>query len=444
MKHWPKKLRHRNKVLARIYPKCKGRASYRLAWTVGGRRQMKSFATYSEAKRIGDNLVKELAKGSQVAALTPGQAADALTAFEHLKSLYAGTGKRFSLSQAVGGWCDEIKRLGDCPLSDAVTGYLNSVAIVKRMDVGQATEQFITERKLKTVAKEGRRPQLSPEHHYNTSIWLREFGKSFPGHAVAELTKAHLDTYMQKHAKSAPKTRNERRGVVKMFLGWCVSKDYLAPTHRLLEAGGLKHETADPETIDLYTADELQAMLARASKKPAPPENGEDPERDYRDLLPVVALAGLAGLRFKEITRLTWQDVLGRPDHIEVKAAKSKTRSRRLIPICAALAAWLEPYRNPSGLVWPKGYDMLHEDFGDLREELEIPNRRNGLRHSFISAHFAAHSDENLTAAQAGNSPDMVHKHYKGLLTKKEGEAWFAVAPEQPGNVITLAKASTP
>ncbi len=33
---------------------------------------------------------------------------------------------------------------------------------------------------------------------------------------------------MQRHTKAAPKTRNERRGVVKMFLQWCVEKDYLA------------------------------------------------------------------------------------------------------------------------------------------------------------------------------------------------------------------------
>ncbi len=110
MKHWPKKLKHRNKVLARICPKCKGRSSYRLAWSIGGKRQMKSFATYSAAKQAGDALVKELAKGSQVAALTAAQAADALTSLEHLKSLYADTGKRFSLSEAVGGWCDVVTR----------------------------------------------------------------------------------------------------------------------------------------------------------------------------------------------------------------------------------------------------------------------------------------------------------------------------------------------
>jgi hypothetical protein len=30
------------------------------------------------------------------------------------------------------------------------------------------------------------------------------------------------------------------------------------------------------------------------------------------------------------------------------------------------------------------------------------------------------------------------HAHYKGLLTKVEGEAWFAVAPAQAVNIIPL------
>ena len=63
------------------------------------------------------------------------------------------------------------------------------------------------------------------------------------------------------------------------------------------------------------------------------------------------------------------------------------------------------------------------------------------MRHGFVSAHFALYSDEGLTSKEAGNSPDMVHKNYKGLMTKKDGEAWFGVAPARPGNVITLATA---
>jgi hypothetical protein len=76
------------------------------------------------------------------------------------------------------------------------------------------------------------------------------------------------------------------------------------------------------------------------------------------------------------------------------------------------------------------------------RGKVLATNRRNGLRHAFVSAHFAAYSDENLTAAQAGNSPQMIHAHYKGLLTKAEGEAWFAVAPAKAANVIPLPAVS--
>jgi integrase len=438
---FPKRIKHRGKALATIYGKSKSYPLYRVSWTVAGKRMMKAFPRYGEAKRHADALVKDLAKGSQVTALTPGQARDALAALERLQGFYQSTGRRVSLLAGISEYCEASARLSGRTLGDAVEGYLSTVASVKRMDIGQAVEQFIESRRLKTVPRaEGKRPELSPEHHYNTSLWLREFGKTFPGHAVCDLTKEHVGTYMQKHTKAAPKTRNERRGVVKMFLQWCVEKDYLAPTHRLFEAGGLKHEPADLGEIECYTAEELRALLERASKQPGPAKDGREPEADYRDLLPVLALAGLAGMRFKEITRLVWEDVLGRPDHIEVKAAKSKTRSRRLIPTCPALAAWLEPYRGRTGAVWTKGYDMLHEDFAALRESLGMPNRHNGLRHAFVSAHFAAYSDENLTAAQAGNSPQMIHAHYKGLLTKAEGEAWFAVAPAQAANVIPLRK----
>jgi hypothetical protein len=61
------------------------------------------------------------------------------------------------------------------------------------------------------------------------------------------------------------------------------------------------------------------------------------------------------------------------------------------------------------------------------------------LRHGYCSFHFALHSNENLTAAQAGNSPAMIHAHYKGLATKAEAEKWFNVQPAKAENVIHLA-----
>ena len=52
----------------------------------------------------------------------------------------------------------------------------------------------------------------------------------------------------------------------------------------------------------------------------------------------------------------------------------------------------------------------------------------------------ALRSNENLTAAQAGNSPAMIHAHYKGLATKAEAEKWFKVKPAKNArNIISLA-----
>ena len=129
--------------------------------------------------------------------------------------------------------------------------------------------------------------------------------------------------------------------------------------------------------------------------------------------------------------------------HIEVTARNAKTRQRRLVATCPALAAWLEPFRTlTAGKVYPAGVHAFQHTYLKLRKSLKIPDRLNGLRHAFCTYHFALHSNENLTAAQAGNSPAMIHAHYKGLATKADAEKWFNVnPPEAAKNVVPLRQA---
>jgi integrase len=442
---WPKKVKHRKQVLAKIYRPCEGRDSYRVAWKVGGKRMMKSFRTYGGkggALEYAEDLVPDLAKGSQVTRLTPGQANDALAALERLDAFYKSTGRRVSLLAVASEWAEVSAKLGPHTPSEAAEGFLSTVVTVKRMDIAKAAEDFITARKPKTVAKEGKRPQLSAGYAYNVAMWLREFAKTFPGNAVCDITRKHLELYFGKHSEVSPKTRNERRNVVRMFLKWSVRQDYLRADNRLLEADCMAKEVYEPEEIALYTAAELRGMLERASKRPEPAKEGEEPEAVYTKLLPIISLIALGGVRLQEAVRLTWEDVFKVEGHVEISSAKSKTRSRRLVTIGPALAGWLEPYRNHSGPIWTECLDKFHSDFNELRGSLKIPAKRNGLRHGFCTFHYALHSDEGLTAKEAGNSPAMVHGSYKGLSTKKDGEAWFAVAPAQAANVIQLATAA--
>jgi len=122
MAKWPKRVKHRNKVLAKVYRPCRGRNSYRVTWYASETRQMKYFPTYAGkggAKEFSEALVKELANNSQAVMLTPAQASDALAAIERLATFYQTTGRKvsrlaprffhgdvFSLRRRYQGICD--------------------------------------------------------------------------------------------------------------------------------------------------------------------------------------------------------------------------------------------------------------------------------------------------------------------------------------------------
>ena len=425
---FPKKLKHRGKTLATIYGKKKGR--YRLYWRVrqGGKAlsRMRDFSRYSEAKREGDKLVADLAKGSRVTALTPGEANDALAALERLQSFYQSSGKRVSMLAGISEYCEAAGKLGSYTVGEAVERFLATSAVVQRKALSEAVAEFIEGRRHLAEAKDGKRSKLSPVYAYNVAMWLNEFAGTFPGFSICDLTKELLNTYMGKFKELSAKSRNDRRAVVKMFMRWCVAKDYLSQHHRLFEAVDFKTEGVDAADIDFYRPKELRDMLDAADA----------------ELVPVIALGGLAGLRREEILRLDWADVWRVNGKVEISARIAKGRKRRLVDICPSLATWLRPYRNATGQVWGKSPDALEEALTGLRGTLAIPARRNGLRHAFVTFHMALHANENLTAAEAGNSPQMIHDHYRALATRREAVKWFAVKPAKAANVIPLLAAS--
>jgi integrase len=276
---------------------------------------------------------------------------------------------------------------------------------------------------------------------------LRRFAGTFQNTAVSELAKGHLDAFIgslsnlksKRNGKPAAsaKSRNHHRAVIRQFLGWSVRNDLLSATHRLNEADGMRAENGESAEILFYTPAELKALLDAA----------EGPMRA------MIAIGGLAGLRTQELLRLTWEDVRRVENHIEVTSGKAKTRQRRLVEVVPALAQWLAPYAEFTGKVWTLHEITFQQHFVDLcasaqmtvkgkKDKVAVVRKPNGLRHSFCTYHFAQHGNENLTAQQAGNSPAMLHRNYKGLATKAEGERWFAASPEHPANVVGMGKAA--
>jgi len=82
------------------------------------------FHTYSEAKRHADGLMKDLAKGSQVTALNPAQARDALAALERLADFHRATGCRVSLLAGISEFVEAAGKLCWHTMGETVEGYL--------------------------------------------------------------------------------------------------------------------------------------------------------------------------------------------------------------------------------------------------------------------------------------------------------------------------------
>jgi integrase len=139
-------------------------------------------------------------------------------------------------------------------------------------------------------------------------------------------------------------------------------------------------------------------------------------------MLPAVAIQLFAGLRRSEIQRLDWSEVDFEGRSIIVSARKAKTRQRWVITIRENLSSWLRPYVRTAGPVAPTiGF---RERFDDLIEPFR-PWPSNALRHSFGSYLFGLTKNENLVAAEMGNSPGIVFKHYRALVSNKAAKQFW-------------------
>ena len=153
-------------------------------------------------------------------------------------------------------------------------------------------------------------------------------------------------------------------------------------------------------------------------------------------MLPLLALGAFAGMRTAEIERQLWEDINLERGFIRVTAAKGNTAAKRLIPITANLKQWLALCKKESGPVCeiartPSAITRLAVRAG-------VAWKHNALRHSFISYRVADTQNIAQVSLEAGNSPRVVNKHYRELVTPDEAKAWFGIMPTTPANVRTM------
>jgi integrase len=339
---------------------------------------LRRFSTYGGAVQWVNGLIEERKKhGTEVFSLSHNQLSEARAVFQRLAEY------DITLTAVVDHWIKfQAPLTVERSFSDLETEFLAS-----RQNLGCKQK---TQTQYKSYLK----------------VICEEFGAS----KVARITQAEIEDWLAE-SEWAPRTRKNYLVTLVTFFEWARARGYVVvnPAERIPKP------ILDDRPPGVLSPKQAIKLLTCAKEK--------DPE-----LVPSIAIQLFAGLRRSEVAALDWSEIDLGEKHLEVKAAKAKTRQRRLVTIQLALADFLDHDQPRTGPVWQWSIDNYSERLANLADKAEIrPWPHNALRHSFGSYYYALTRNENQTAAEMGNSPQIVFRHYRALVRPTECAAFWAI-----------------
>jgi integrase len=237
---------------------------------------------------------------------------------------------------------------------------------------------------------------------------------------VSELAPGIVSRYLTAMTASE-RTKKNARDDLGYFGRRCVLHGYLERGTDLVE--GVQKYSMKAGEIRIFTQAEISMLIEHADDR----------------LLPYIVFGAFAGLRGAEIQRLDWSEIDLADGFIEVKAEKSKTDRRRLVPIKPNLGAWLRCCQKKSGPVCPfqNVVNQLVKLVTKINKTLpkgtpdkdKMRWKKNALRHSYISCRIAECADVARVADEAGNSPAVIKANYLKRVKPAQAAEWFNVRP---------------
>jgi integrase len=407
-----------NRVDGKEYPQ------FTLIYFAGNKRVRERFSDLESAKKQAQLVLVKLANGeNEVLKLTAADRAIYVQALDLLKPLNT------PLNVAVADYISAIKKLpSDITLSMAANDYQKHHS----SEMSHRTVRQVVDEMVEVKTKAGR----SAVHVEDIKSRLGKFADAFQMD-IGQVTQAKIQAFIDSLDVSGRTKLNYLQHITSLFR-FAIRRKYL-PKDAVDELLGIERPEAEDNEIEIFSPQELEILMTAARP----------------EMLPWLAIGAFAGLRHAELQRLDWSEVKMDQRCIEVPATKAKTASRRLAPMPDNLFAWLQPHADKTGRVTPfenmaKQIDWLVKDANVLLQQRAeetgqpvgkqspIRWKRNGLRHSFVSYRLAAIKDAAQVALEAGNSPAMVFKHYRQLVTEKEAARWSGIVPTSKENVINI------
>ena len=407
-----------------------GRWAFMLANYVGGKRRFDCYPDEGAAMEAADLLARGLDRRDYVAAsMTQTEALEYANAVSRLKPLGLTVDAATSaLAACVGTGAGMVPDLAG--LHAAIKFYCARNKVVTKKPVAEVVAEFLAVKAARGASERYLRDLTSRLTHFAADC------QKAASAVVTSDVQAWLDGL-----KLSPQSYSNFRIVLHTFFKFAVARGYavdnpISATERLKVRGG---------DIEIFTPVEIGRLL-------------ETCRAEFPEYLPCLALGAFAGLRSAELERLEWKDVDLTARHIIVGASKSKTASRRIVPISDNLLVWLQPYAASVGKVWRGTTGVFYLSQQELAAATAVQAdeakgvvalsavkwKQNALRHSYVSYRVAVTGDAGRTAGECGNSAVIIHRHYRELCTPADGARWFDVKPANAAaNVVALPLAAS-
>ncbi len=317
-------------------------------------------------------------------------------------------------------------KLGGKSLIDAVEFFLtNHRDSIIPCAISDAVIQFVEAMKKGGMRERSVRTLLS-----RCGYLAKAYGSKF----VNDIQPQDLKDAIGRGVRGTRSQINDR-AAYSAFFSWAITKQYCEanPISRIASPGH------DSEEIEYLTVEESRRLVSAAA--------------GFKGgiLLPYVTLALFCGIRPAELNRLRWTHIDLENASIVVGEKVAKTRSRRTVDIPRNALEWLTPHalqQTPIvGTNWRRYFDQVKEAAGFGKATTNNPHLKSWtpdvMRHTAITMFFYQSGDEGRTAQWAGNSPDVIHGSYKGILKgniKKIVAAFWDIVPDKgESNIIRLA-----
>ncbi len=312
----------------------------------------------------------------------------------------------------------------------------NSTA-VRTVTVPTAVDEFLASRTRAGKAEATYRLLVSARKSTRTT-----FKQDFAGRPINTVTATHLEDWIHRafgnpaEKKPAdPVTHNTARKRLVALWRWCRKQGYL-PRNIQTEAERMDTAREPTARIGILSVLDFALVLELIREK-------------HPDHLAAAVLAGFCGLRRTEIHAQLWSDVFLDRAFVRVTSAKRNTPSRRIVPLSPAAVEWLKAAQVVSGN-GNDGEPFVTEIAERVSAAWSIDRIRvfakgagvecpeNAFRHSFISHRVAQTGNVAETALEAGNSPAIVFRHYRELVAKDDGTAWFNLTPDAARALVVV------